>query len=95
MERLGGGNMKCTVNDADSTLRVPVSATYRVIDGVATMTGAEYADVSADVVARLLLRGFGLPICDFAEPNKILIERVEDNELQKTENAYTCSTINR
>lgn len=41
---------------------VPISATYRIIDGEPVLISAEYADIPADVIARLLLRHFGKTI---------------------------------
>ena len=38
--------------------RIPVKATYRIIDGEPVMISAEYADIPADVIARLLLPRF-------------------------------------
>ena len=46
---------------ATDTLHIPVTATYRIIDGEAVKIAAEYADVPTDIIARLLVRGFGLP----------------------------------
>lgn len=47
--------MKC--NDIIS---MPVKAKYRIIDGEPILISAEYADVSADVVARFLLDAFNV-----------------------------------
>lgn len=38
---------------------VPISATYRIIDGNPVMIDAEYADIPADLFARFLLQKFG------------------------------------
>lgn len=38
---------------------VPISATYRLIDGEPVMIDAEYVDIPADVFARFLLQKFG------------------------------------
>ena len=38
---------------------VPISATFRIIDGEPVMIDAEYADIPADVFARFLLQKFG------------------------------------
>lgn len=46
---------------------VPISATYRIIDGEPVLISAEYADIPADVIARLLLRHFGKTIDKGAE----------------------------
>lgn len=49
-------------------LRIPVKATYQIIDGKAVKVSAEYADISADEFARFLLRGFGLCPDDLLNP---------------------------
>ena len=46
------------------TIRVPISAHMRVIDGKAEMVDAEYADVPVEVVVELLVKSFGLPAKD-------------------------------
>lgn len=45
----------------DSMCRIPVSATYTVMEGSDTpvMTKAEYADIPADAIARFLLERCG------------------------------------
>lgn len=47
-----------------AVLTVPVKATYRIIDGEAVIIDAVYADVPADLIARLLMRGFGVPFAE-------------------------------
>ena len=42
-------------------ITIPVSATYRIINGEAVQVSAEHTDVSADFVARFLLERFGIP----------------------------------
>lgn len=42
------------------TIRVPITAKYQIIDGKAVQVDAEYADVPVDVIAKLLLKGFGV-----------------------------------
>ena len=44
--------------------KIPVKATYRIIDGKPIKIAANYADIPADTIARLLIRGFGLPVLD-------------------------------
>ena len=39
--------------------RIPVKATYRIIDGEPVMIDAEWADIPADEIARLFLRRYG------------------------------------
>lgn len=43
------------------TITIPVQATYRIVNGEPVMIAAEYADVSADAVARFLLDAFHVP----------------------------------
>ncbi|MGN1134194.1 MAG: hypothetical protein ACI4RN_07055 [Oscillospiraceae bacterium] len=40
--------------------RIPVKATYKVIDDEVVMTDAEYEDIPADVIARFLLKHSGI-----------------------------------
>ncbi|MCI9575293.1 MAG: hypothetical protein HFJ84_01205 [Clostridiales bacterium] len=40
-------------------ISVPVSATYRVVDGQVICLHAEYAEISADMFARFLIQKFG------------------------------------
>ena len=42
------------------TIRVPIKATYRVVDGKVTKISAEYRNVSADFFARFLMTGLGM-----------------------------------
>lgn len=46
----------------EEMLHIPVSATYEVDHetGQVTRTAAEYADISADFIARFLIQRFGL-----------------------------------
>ena len=39
--------------------RIPVKATYRIIDGEPVMIDAEWADIPADQIARMFLLRFG------------------------------------
>ena len=41
-----------------TTVRVPLQASYKIIDGVPVLQSAEYADVDVDIIARLLLDAF-------------------------------------
>ena len=40
--------------------RIPVKATMQYVNGVMTMVNAEWADISADAIARFLIEKFGL-----------------------------------
>lgn len=42
--------------------RIPVKATMQYVNGVMTMVNAEWADISADAIARFLIEKFGLDI---------------------------------
>ncbi|WP_418538482.1 hypothetical protein [Phascolarctobacterium faecium] len=46
----------------EEMLHIPISATYEIDHetGQVTRTAAEYADVSADFIARFLIQRFGL-----------------------------------
>lgn len=44
----------------DNTCKVPVTATFTIIDGRPVMTAAEYAEISADVIARFLVDKLGV-----------------------------------
>lgn len=46
----------------DTILHLPVRARMQKIDGKWQMTEAEYADIPADAIARMLLGAFGVPI---------------------------------
>jgi len=43
------------------TIKIPVSATYRIINGQPVRIAAEYVDAPVDVVARFFLERFGAP----------------------------------
>ena len=43
----------------DNICRVPVAATYEIIDGKAIMTHAVYEDIPADLIARYIMRKMG------------------------------------
>lgn len=47
---------------ADDLMKIPVQATYRIVDGEAMLIAAEYAEVSADAFARFLLDSFNVPV---------------------------------
>ena len=42
----------------NDTIKIPVTAHMRIIDGKAIMVDAEYLEVSADAVARFLMDAF-------------------------------------
>lgn len=44
----------------DNICRIPVRATYSVINGKPVMTAAEYAEVSADTIAKFLVDKLGV-----------------------------------
>ena len=44
----------------DNICKIPVAATFTIIDGKAVMTAAEYADISADAIARFLVDKLGV-----------------------------------
>ncbi|MCO7138147.1 hypothetical protein NIF40_11495 [[Clostridium] leptum] len=43
----------------DDMCRIPISATYRIIDGEPVMISADYRDIPADLIARFLIQKFG------------------------------------
>lgn len=43
----------------DEMCRIPISATYRIIDGEPVMISADYRDIPADLIARFLIQKFG------------------------------------
>ena len=44
----------------DNICKVPVTATFTIIDGRPVMTAAEYAEISADAIARFLVDKLGV-----------------------------------
>lgn len=44
----------------NSPMSIPVSATYRIIDGEPVRISAEYADITPDCFAQFLIRKFGI-----------------------------------
>lgn len=42
------------------TIKIPITATYRIIGGKPVMIDAEYAEISADAFARFLMERFGV-----------------------------------
>lgn len=44
----------------DSICKIPVSATFTIVEGKAVMTAAEYAEISADAIARFLVDKLGV-----------------------------------
>ena len=51
-------------------LSIPIKASYRIENGKAIRESATYADISADEMARFLIRGFGLPCPNVEEEPK-------------------------
>lgn len=43
----------------DNICKIPVSATFTIVDGEAVMTAAEYAEIPADAIARFLVDKLG------------------------------------
>lgn len=43
----------------DNICKIPVRATYSVINGKPVMTAAEYAEISADAIAKFLVDKLG------------------------------------
>lgn len=46
--------------DKDNMCRIPVNATYRIVDGEPVLVNAEYRDIPADVIARFIIEKFGI-----------------------------------
>jgi hypothetical protein len=46
--------------EENKNCRIPVRATYRIIDGEPVRVDAEYVDLPADAIARFLLQKFGV-----------------------------------
>lgn len=46
----------------DDLCRVPVQASYAVIDGKAQRISAEYAEIPAQLIADLFMQHFGFPV---------------------------------
>ena len=44
----------------DNICKIPITATYRIVDGEAVMVAAEYADIPADAIARFLIDRLGV-----------------------------------
>ena len=44
----------------DNICKIPIKATYRIVDGEAVMVAAEYADIPADAIARFLIDKLGV-----------------------------------
>lgn len=40
--------------------KIPIQATYKIIDGEVKLVSAEYADIPADNIARFLIQKFGI-----------------------------------
>ena len=46
--------------EKETMCRIPISATFRIVDGEAVMTEAEYRDIPADAIARYLIEKVGI-----------------------------------
>lgn len=44
----------------ESTCKIPITATYTIVNGEAVMVAAEYADIPADTIARYLVDKLGV-----------------------------------
>lgn len=44
----------------DNICKIPVTATFSIIDGKPVMTAVEYAEISADAIARFLVERCGV-----------------------------------
>ena len=44
----------------ENICRIPVTATYRMINGKPVMIAAEWADIPADTIAQFLIQKFGV-----------------------------------
>ena len=42
------------------TIKVPITAQYKIIDGEAVLQSAEYADVDINVIAEMILKAFNI-----------------------------------
>lgn len=43
-----------------TTCKIPIRATFSIVNGEPVMTSAEYADVSADAIAKFLVDKLGI-----------------------------------
>lgn len=51
------------MNESNGAMcRIPVKATMQYVNGVMTMVNAEWADISADAIARFLIEKCGLDV---------------------------------
>lgn len=46
----------------DDVVTIPISVTYRIINGEAVKISAEYANIGADTLARFLLDAFRVAV---------------------------------
>ena len=53
---------------SNQTIRIPIRATYRMIDGEAVKIDAEYADVPVNLIAKMIIRKLGLPTIKAKNP---------------------------
>lgn len=44
----------------DTMCKIPIRATFSIVNGEPVMTSAEYADVSADAIAKFLVDKLGI-----------------------------------
>ena len=44
----------------DNICRIPITATFTIIDGKPVMTAAEYAEIDADTIAQFLVERCGV-----------------------------------
>ena len=40
--------------------KIPIQATYKIVDGEVELVSAEYTDIPADNIARFLIQNFGM-----------------------------------
>lgn len=46
--------------NGDNICRIPVRATYKIVNGEPVKVSAEYRDIPADLIAQFLLQKFGI-----------------------------------
>ena len=46
--------------DKDNMCRIPIEATYQIVNGEPVLVKAEYRDIPADVIARFLIEKHGI-----------------------------------
>lgn len=55
----------------EQTIRVPIRARYKVIDGEPILQEAEYADVDVQIIAEMLLKAFRVSAKKIDDPDEI------------------------